>query len=71
MLLFSVPVLPNFPLLSPPDLHHILDTHPPDPALAAEFGRFHWVLGPTSMTELALHAAIVNAIPVVDIIPEK
>lgn len=47
------------------------NTHPPDPTLAAELGRFHRVLGPTGVTELALHAAIANIIPAIDIIPEK
>lgn len=43
------------------------DTHLLDPTLAAEFGRFNRVLGPTSVTELALRATVADS--VVDVIP--
>lgn len=47
-----------------------LDAHPPDPALAAEFGRFNRVLGSTSMTELAFHSTVANFVNAINIIPK-
>lgn len=47
------------------------DAESPDSTLTAEFGRLDRILGPTRMTELALHSAIVDAIPINAIVPEK
>lgn len=55
-----------FVLLTP---NGISDDHPPDPALAAEFGRLDGVLGPTSVTELPLHYAVVML--TIELVPEK
>ncbi|TNN84659.1 hypothetical protein EYF80_005074 [Liparis tanakae] len=70
MLGSSVTGLVTFPGVSTPRYRGMkTQKHLLDPTLAAEFGGLNRVLGPTSMTERALHPTVANS--VLDNIPAK